>query len=74
MHIADAVAENKAMGGANERGFTAAYYLQIYKNNSVTEDDFRRSYKFYEENPALLNEIYDGVLMKLSEVEPKTKK
>ncbi len=66
MHMADAVAETKAQTGADERSLTLKYHAQIFKNYSVTHEEFVKSQKFYEDNPVLLNKIYDNVLQELS--------
>lgn len=66
MHIADAVAETKALGGANEMILTEEYYLQIYKNNHVTEQEFVKSYNYYKTNPEWMNKLYDEVLNEVS--------
>lgn len=66
MHIADAVAETKGLGGANEKLLTEEYYSQIYKNNHVTEQEFIQSYNFYKANPEWLNKLYDEVLNDLN--------
>lgn len=66
MHIADAAASTKAQAGLDEQMLTSEYYLQIYKNNGVSRDEFIESYKFYEENPQLFNELYDATLGEIS--------
>jgi Domain of unknown function (DUF4296) len=74
MHISDAVAEVKTMGDANERRLSQQYYLQIYKNHGITKDEFLKSYTFYENNPILLNRIYDDILGEMSKREAKINK
>ncbi|MDB5283792.1 MAG: putative lipoprotein [Bacteroidota bacterium] len=69
MHIADGVSQTKAQGGVNEKQLIREYYAQIYKNNGVTEQDYIKSYHFYEDNPALLNKLYEDVLTEMSKVE-----
>ncbi len=57
MHIAEAVAETKAQVGANEKNLVQEYDEQIFKNHAITREDFSRSFKWYEENPVLLNQF-----------------
>jgi hypothetical protein len=66
IHIADAVAETKAQGGVNEKNLTAEYYAAVFKNNGTTREDFLKSYRFYEDNPVLMNKLYDSVLIEIS--------
>ncbi len=74
MHIADAVAETKAKGGANEGEVTRALYAQIYKNNGITEDQFKQSYQFYLAHPAWQNKLYEEILTELSKRESDVSK
>ena len=69
MHIGDAVAETKAQLGMNEKVLTEEYHEQIFKNHGTTRKEFLRSYKFYEDNPKLLNKMYDDILDKMSKRE-----
>ena len=74
MHISDAVAEIKTMGDINEKRLSQQYYLQIYKNHGITKEEFLKSYLFYENNPVLLNKIYDDILGEMSKREAKINK
>jgi len=75
MHIVDAVAETRTMGsGATEMKFTEQYYLQIYKNYGITKEEFLKSYLFYQNNPILLNKLYDDVLSEMSKREAQMNK
>lgn len=74
MHVADAVAEVKTLGDVNEKKLSQQYYQQIFKNHGVTKEEFLKSYSFYENNPILLNKIYDDVLGEMSKREAKINK
>ena len=74
MHISDAVAEVKTMGDINEKRLTQQYYAQIYKNHGITKEEFLKSYLFYENNPILLNKIYDDILGQMSKREAQINK
>jgi hypothetical protein len=75
MHISDAVAETKTMGGGKaEMKLSEQYYMQIYKNYGITKADFLKSYTFYQNNPVLLNQLYDNVLGEMSKREAKINK
>ena len=69
MHISDAVASTRAMGDINEKKYTGQYYEQIFKNHGITRQEFMKSYNFYENNPILLNKLYDDVLGDISKRE-----
>jgi len=74
MHIADAVAEMKGKGGANEAEVTRELYAQIYKNNGVTEEQFNKSYQFYLSHPVWQNKLYEEILTELSKRESDVSK
>lgn len=74
MHIADSVAETKAQSGGNEQLLTNDYYQQIYKNHGITAQEFAKSYKFYEDNPTWLNDLYAEVLTELSKEQANVSK
>ncbi len=69
MFIADAISHTRAVAGVGEKDFTSQYYATIYKNHGITEDDFKKSYKFYEDNPGLLNKLYEETLSEMSKRE-----
>jgi hypothetical protein len=66
MHIADAVAETKAQGGASEGALTQEYYGRIYQLHQVNPEQFTTSMKFYESHPVWLNKLYEEILTELS--------
>lgn len=74
VHVADAVAETKAQSGGNEFELTRQYYALIYKKYNITEQDFRKSYSYYEANPAWMNKMYDTILNDLSKREEEVGK
>lgn len=74
MHVTDAVAETKGQMGMDEKLLSEEYLQQIYKNHSVTREEFLKSYKFYEDNPVLLNKMYDEILSDLSKREAAASK
>ena len=74
MHISDAVAETRSLGDGNEKKWSTQYYLQIYKNHHITKEDFLKSYLFYQNNPVLLNKLYDDLLSDMSKREAQINK
>jgi hypothetical protein len=51
------------------------YYLEIFENHQTSIDLFNESYSYYQENPDLLDAIYEEVLEKLEalQTEAETK-
>jgi len=74
MHISDAVAEVKTLGDINEKRLSQQYYMQIYKNYGISKADFLKSFTFYQNNPVLLNKIYDDILGEMSKREANINK
>jgi hypothetical protein len=69
MLIADALSETRALGSVNEKLYTEQYYATIYKNYGITRADFVKSYHFYEDNPVVMNKLYDDILGEISKRE-----
>ena len=69
MLIADALSETRGLGTVSEKQYTEEYYVTIFKNHNVSREQFLKSYKFYEDNPVILNNIYDSVLSDISKRE-----
>lgn len=74
MHIADAVAENKGQMGMDEKMLAEEYHEQLFKNHGTTRAEFVKSFKFYEDNPKVLDEMYNTVLQDLSKREAAVSK
>lgn len=51
------------------------YYKEIFENHQTTIDIFNESYSYYQENPVILDAIYEEVLEKLEamQTEAETK-
>ncbi len=43
--------------------------FDVLKKNNITKRQFDESFGFYSEHPALLNELYDSVLVSLSKLQ-----
>ncbi len=74
VHIADAVAEQKAQEGLDEKIVTAELHAQIFKNHGIGEQKFKESLAFYEANPKLMDEVYAEVLNELTKREAQANK
>ena len=46
-------------------------YRAMYNKHGITQDEFDLSLKYYTDNPDKLEEVYDRVLEKLSELDAK---
>lgn len=51
-----------------------AFYNSIFKNHKITYQIFEESFKYYSDNPALLDEIYQQVVDDLSMKQSKVKR
>lgn len=46
-------------------------YKALYKKHEISQEEFELSMRFYTDHPDKLEEVYDGMLEKLSELEAK---
>jgi hypothetical protein len=74
LHVADALAETKGQKGENEKMLAQIFDERVFENFRVSKQEFLKSYHFYEDNPILLNKMYDEILIELSKREEKTGK
>lgn len=42
-------------------------YARLFDKYGITKEEFKNSYAWYEANPGVLGEVYDAVLVRLSE-------
>ena len=67
MHLAEAIFElNKAKDIENAKNELANAYFNIYKENQISEENFKETVNYYSENPKKLNQIYTNVLEQLT--------
>lgn len=74
IHVADALVEHKTGMQNLNLPLTSALYNQIYKNNSITAEQYKTSYNYYEAHPALMDNMYTQVITELSKREALLKK
>ncbi|MFN8278507.1 MAG: DUF4296 domain-containing protein [Chitinophagales bacterium] len=66
IHIADAVVEKKSSAERPDTALTEGMYQQIFQHHGITRQQFYSSYHYYEQHPALMNELYPDVISELS--------
>jgi hypothetical protein len=73
IHLLEARLEN--LKQLNDTSFFAAGkgYEQIYKNHSVTKEQFRQTFDFYLNHPKQMDKLYEKIVDSLSEMEATAK-
>jgi len=67
IHLAEVTFEiNKSKGMENAKNELANAYFDIYKENKISEESFKKTLNYYSENPEKLNQIYTNVLEQLT--------
>lgn len=66
IHLAEAGVQDMRLDRDSATVFFAAQEKYIFKKHNVTDSDFLRSYNFYIEHPAQLEDIYSAVIDTLS--------
>ena len=51
------------------KGQIADYYKSLYHKHKISKETFENSLKYYTDHPDKLEEIYDGMLERLSKLE-----
>lgn len=47
----------------------ANYFRMVYQKYGISEKRFEKSFDYYSERPALMNEIFEGVIEELTKME-----
>jgi len=72
IHLAEASIQVLSVD-MNDSTQNAAYglYRYIFQKHKITDADFKRSFDFYQSNPAYFHEMYNDVITRLSEDQAK---
>lgn len=73
IHIAEAAVKTAA-ADTNYKLNIKTFYDHIYKKYNTTDSNFNKSLKFYTDNPALLEEIYQKIAEEMSRKEAEVSK
>lgn len=68
IHLAEAAVKTAA-ADSNYKPNIRTYYDLIYKKYNTTDSNFNKSLKFYTDNPALLEQIYQKIAEEMSRKE-----
>jgi hypothetical protein len=68
-HIFEAMAEGRKMSGDSLARFIKVNYMEIFKKNGITEEQFLRTFDYYEHNPGKMDELMTKVIDELSKME-----
>ena len=72
IHLAEATFElNKTKDIENAKNELANTYFYIYKENQISEEDFKETLNYYSENPKKLEQLYAAVLERLTKERSK---
>lgn len=71
IHLAQAASASVVLSDSSIYN-TKEYVNYILKDHHVTRERFLTSMKFYTENPALLEEVYDSVITDLSKLQSES--
>jgi hypothetical protein len=59
--------------GEKPEKMTQYYYSFMLKKHKISMNDFNASLKYYSQNPKEMDEIYNKVVVRLSEIQSKNK-
>ena len=72
-HIFEAVAEGRKMQSDSLARFIKINYAEIFRKNGVMEEQFFRTFDYYERNPGKMDELMTKVIDELSKMEAEIK-
>jgi len=68
-HIFEAIAEGQKLMGDSLARFIKVNYAEIFSKNGITEEQFLRTFDYYEHNPGKMDELMTKVIDELSKME-----
>jgi hypothetical protein len=72
-HIFEAMAEGRNLLNDTLARFVKKNYGEIFRENGITEDQFLRTFDYYEHNPGKMDELMTKVIDELSKMEASVK-
>ncbi len=68
-HIFEAMSEGQKLSGDSLARFIKTNYAEIFKKNGIEEEQFLRTFDYYEHNPGKMDELMTKVIDELSKME-----
>lgn len=69
IQIEEVLVSKKGINDSVSKDSILMEYASILQKHNITQREFETSYNFYKENPEMLEEIYDKVINKISEMQ-----
>ena len=69
LQMINAVVELNQRDSSKNRIHVNFYYQQFYQKNNIDSSILSENFKYYSAYPETINEIYDSVIVRLSEYE-----
>lgn len=73
VHLFEALAEGKNIFDDSLAIFVASNYAEIFSKHGIKEEQFQRTFDYYEHNPAKMDELMTKVIDELSKIEAEVK-
>lgn len=73
VQLLEATARKKLIRDGDPKERTAQFYKQLFDKHEISEEEFKRSYLWWNSQPELMVEVYETVLENLSRLEEETK-
>ncbi len=73
VHIFEAMERNDKMSADSLAVFVETNYEEIFKKHGIKEEQFKRTFDYYEHNPAKMDELMTKVIDELSKMEADVK-
>ncbi|CAG0988189.1 MAG: DUF4296 domain-containing protein [Bacteroidetes bacterium] len=67
MQLAEAIVKLQVNRVDSTSVFADSLFSQVFKKHNINKEKFKKNFDYYNSNPALMEEIYNKVIEKLSE-------
>lgn len=66
IHLSDSLSGSERIEDANVLdNVKKAYFVSVLEKHNISEEEFRKSYDFYENHPEIFHEIYETILIEI---------
>ena len=73
VQLLEATSRKKLIRDGDPKGRVSQFYGQLFDKHQITQEEFERTYRWWNSQPERMIEVYEKVLENLSRLEEETK-
>lgn len=73
IHLADAIGDNAGEKGKDASSTAKQYNKAVFAKHKIKPEQFYQSMRFYETHPAVMDKMYEELMVEMSKTDAKVK-